>query len=120
MVHPARPRPEVGEAGRAYLACNDEPYSLELIPGDEPGSTTTPSSCTGDASLDDARRHLESAAAAWRESEGCLYVDDPDGRVVELMPHRKPEAEVDRWPQHARPPRPSTSAAPGGWGTSTA
>jgi catechol 2,3-dioxygenase-like lactoylglutathione lyase family enzyme len=96
-------RPRGREAGRAYLACNDEPYSLELIRGDEPGLDHYAFELNGGCSMDDARRHLESVSAPWRESEGCLYVDDPDGRVVQLMPHREPTAEVDRWPQHARP-----------------
>lgn len=96
-------RPGGREAGRAYLSCNDEPYSLELIRGDEPGLDHYAFELHRGCSLDDARNHLESGAAPWRESEGCLYVEDPDGRTVQLMPHREPAAEVERRPQHARP-----------------
>jgi catechol 2,3-dioxygenase-like lactoylglutathione lyase family enzyme len=96
-------RPGGHEAGRAYLSCNDEPYSLELLPGDEPGLDHYAFELHRGCSLDDARSHLESGASPWRESEGCLYVEDPDGRTVQLMPHGEPEAEVERWPQHARP-----------------
>ena len=39
----------------------------------------------------------------WEEREGSLFVDDPDGRPVQVMPYRAPETETDRWPQHARP-----------------
>lgn len=89
--------------GRAYLACNDEPYCLELAAGEEPGLDHFAFELLLDCSLEDARRHLEASDVAWREAEGCLFVDDPDGRPVQLMPHREPESEVDRRPQHARP-----------------
>ena len=44
-------------------------------------------------------------------SASCLFVADPDGRGVQLMPYCPPATEVDRWPQHARP---STSVHLGG------
>jgi catechol 2,3-dioxygenase-like lactoylglutathione lyase family enzyme len=93
-----RPR----EGGRAYLACNDEPYSLELEEG-EPGLDHYAFALHRDCSLDAARAHLEANDVAWRETDGCLLVADPDGRAIELLPHREPRAEVERRPQHARP-----------------
>ncbi|MGL6279275.1 MAG: VOC family protein [Gaiella sp.] len=89
--------------GRAYLACNDEPYSLELIEGERPGHDHFAFELARDCTLDDARTHLAARGVAWREDEGCLLVDDPDGRPVQVMPYRPATQEIDRWPQHARP-----------------
>ena len=91
------------ETGRALLACNDEPYCLELIEGERPGHDHFAFELHRDCSLDDARAHLRALDVEWGEREGCLFVDDPDGRPVQVMPYREPPSEVDRWPQHARP-----------------
>jgi catechol 2,3-dioxygenase-like lactoylglutathione lyase family enzyme len=91
------------EDGRALLACNDEPYCLELVEGGRPGHNHSAFELTPDCSLDDARAHLGKSGVACEEREGCLFVADPDGRAVQLMPHRPAATEVDRWPQHARP-----------------
>ncbi len=99
------------EGGRALLACNDEPYCLELVEGGDPGHDHTAFELQSDCSLDDARDHLEAVGIGWQEREGCLFIEDNDGRGVQLMPFRPPAAEVDRWPQHARP---SSSVHPGG------
>ncbi len=97
-------------AGRALLACNDEPYCLELLEG-EPGHDHTGFELHRDCTLDDARSHLESKDVHWDEREGCLFLEDHDGRGIQLMPYREPATDVDRWPQHARP---STTVHPGG------
>ncbi len=89
--------------GRALLACNDEPYCLELVEGGGAGLDHVAFELRRDCSLDDVRQHLEAAGAAWEEREGCLFVRDPDDRPVQVMPYRAPASEVDRWPQHARP-----------------
>jgi catechol 2,3-dioxygenase-like lactoylglutathione lyase family enzyme len=89
--------------GRAYLACNDEPYCLELIEGGRSGHDHFAFELQRDCSLDEARAHLSGLGVDWREDEGCLFVDDPDGRPVQVMPYLEPPTEVDRWPQHARP-----------------
>jgi catechol 2,3-dioxygenase-like lactoylglutathione lyase family enzyme len=91
------------EIGRALLACNDEPYSLELVEGGRPGHDHVAFELGADCSLDDARSHLEASGRSWDEREGSLFVADPDGRPVQLMPYRAVEAETDRRPQHARP-----------------
>jgi catechol 2,3-dioxygenase-like lactoylglutathione lyase family enzyme len=91
------------ENRRALLACNDEPYCLELVEGDAPGHDHFAFELHRDCSLDDARAHLESLGVAWEEREGCLFVDDPDGRPVQLMPYCVPADDVERRPQHARP-----------------
>ena len=88
--------------GRALLACNDEPYSLELIEGGPPGHDHTAFELRRDCPLDGARAHLDALGMTWTEREGCLYVDDPDGRTVQLMPFSEPGNGEARWPQHAR------------------
>lgn len=93
------------EGGRALLACNDEPYCLELVEGGAPGHDHTGFELAPGCSLDDARAHLESHGAGWEEHDGGLYVRDPDDRGIELMPHRPAASEIERWPQHARPSR---------------
>ena len=89
--------------GRALLACNDEPYCLELVEGGRPGLDHYAFELAVDCSLDDARAHLRGLEVPWREAEGCLFVDDPDGRPVQVMPYREPREPHARWPQHARP-----------------
>jgi catechol 2,3-dioxygenase-like lactoylglutathione lyase family enzyme len=89
--------------GSAYLACNDEPYCLELVEGDRPGNDHFAFELAAGCSLDDARAHLRERNVEWRDGDGCLFVDDPDGRPVEVMAYRPPVGEQGRWPQHARP-----------------
>lgn len=90
------------DGGRALLACNDEPYCLELEEGGRPGHDHSAFELARGCSLDDARAHLRRHGLAWGEHEGCLFVDDPDGRTVQLQPYREPESDVVRRPQHAR------------------
>ncbi len=94
-------------AGRrpAYLACNDEPYCLELAVGDEPATTTRPSSSHATARPTTPGRTSRSSVCRSTEREGTIWLADPDGRAIQLLPYRAPRAEVDRWPQHARPSR---------------
>ena len=89
--------------GRALLACNDEPYCLELVEGGRPGHDHTAFELRRGCSLDDARAHLTASGVGWEEREDSLFVADPDGRLVQLIPHLPAATEVDRWPQHARP-----------------
>jgi catechol 2,3-dioxygenase-like lactoylglutathione lyase family enzyme len=89
--------------GRALLACNDEPYCLELVEGAERGHDHTGFELHRECSLDDARAHLEAKGVPWEEREESLLVRDHEGRGVQIMPYRAPADEVDRWPQHARP-----------------
>jgi catechol 2,3-dioxygenase-like lactoylglutathione lyase family enzyme len=89
--------------GRALLACNDEPFCLELIEGSRPGHDHVAFELQRDCSLDDARTHLRALGADFADMGSALLVDDPDGRPVQLLPYREPAREADRWPQHARP-----------------
>jgi catechol 2,3-dioxygenase-like lactoylglutathione lyase family enzyme len=89
--------------GRALLACNDEPYCVELVEAGEPGHDHSAFELAAECSLDDTRAHLDSVGQAWEERDGSLFVEDPDGRGVQLMPYRAAAAEIELWPQHARP-----------------
>ncbi|HET8742303.1 MAG TPA: VOC family protein [Gaiella sp.] len=95
---------------RALLACNDEPYSLELVEGGEPGFDHVAFELHRDCSIAEATDHLGHHDIAY-DRHDTLRLADPDGRGVELVPHREPVGETDRWPQHARP---STSVHVGG------
>ena len=99
------------EGGRAFLACNDEPYSLELIEGGRPGHDHTAFELAAATALDDARAELDTAGVAYTEQDGTLLVDDPDGCTVQLLAHREPESDVERRPLHAQP---STTVHVGG------
>ena len=63
------------EGGRALLACDDEPYSLELTAG-APGHDHTAFELARDCSLDDARAHLQALGLGWQEQEGSLFLLD--------------------------------------------
>ena len=99
------------EDGRAYLACNDEPYCLELVADAEPGFHHVAFELHHGCSIADAIEHLEDLAVRFESRHGVVWVNDPDGRAIELLPNRRPASEIDRWPQHARP---STSVHLGG------
>ena len=111
MVPPVRIGRALTRGWARYLACNDEPYSLELVEGGRPGHDHVAFELHSACSLDDASAHLESKGVTWRAEEGCLFVADPDGRSIQLMPHRPSATENERWPQHARA---STSVHLGG------
>lgn len=99
-------RERAREDGRALLCCDDEPYALELARGGEPGHDHTGFELARDCPLDEARAHLDAQAVPHEEREGCLFVTDPDGRGVQLLPYR----EQEPWVQHARR---STTVRPG-------
>ena len=99
------------EHGRALLACNDEPYSLELVRGADPGYDHVAFELHATCSVEDATAHLTSLGIADTEREESLWVADPDGRSIQLLPARAPAGDVDRRPQHARP---STAVHVGG------
>lgn len=89
------------EDGRALLACNDEPYCLELVESDEPpGYDHAAFELHRDCSLAEATECLARADVVAEEREGSLFFEDPDGRALQLMPYREPE---NPFVQHARP-----------------
>ncbi len=90
------------EAGRAYLACNDEPYSIELVEGGEPGYDHVGFELHRTCTAEDAGEHLDAMGVGYEERDGSLWVADPDGRSIQILPARAPASDADRWPQHAR------------------
>ncbi len=100
-------RERAREDNRSLLCCDDEPYVLELVGGGAPGHDHTAFELMRACSLQDARAHLDECGTPWEEREGSLFVIDPDGRGVQLLPFR----EEERWVLHARR---STTVRPGG------
>jgi catechol 2,3-dioxygenase-like lactoylglutathione lyase family enzyme len=86
---------------RVRLACDDEPFCLELVLGDEPGFDHVAYELERGCSLEDARAWLSARGASGvEEATGAVCVRDADGHRVCLVRHR------DRapWVAHARPP----------------
>jgi catechol 2,3-dioxygenase-like lactoylglutathione lyase family enzyme len=91
--------------GRARLACDDEPYCLELSEaGDRPaGIDHVAWELHADCGLDVARAHLERLGVEVDDDpQGGLTCRDPDGNRIQLLPARG-RSGVDRYVQHARP-----------------
>ena len=87
------------DSNRARLACDDEPFSLELIAADAPGLKHVAYELRRSCSLDDARRHFDEAGTPWQERDGGLGLSDPEGNGVLVLPYREPR---ERWTPHAR------------------
>ncbi|MGH2871983.1 MAG: VOC family protein [Solirubrobacteraceae bacterium] len=98
------------EQGRALLACDYEPYALELVATERdaasPGHDHTAWELAAGVSLDDAAAHLTALGVAHRRDGDCLRLSDPDRAGVELVPYA---ADTDRRPAFAR----STTTVPG-------
>src|SRR6266536_3251879 len=88
-------------ADRATLACDYEPYSLELVrDGAAPlGFAHCAWQLRRSASLDGARTHLDGAGADWDDGPDTLVVRDPEGFEHHIVPHRD---EGDARPAIAR------------------
>jgi catechol 2,3-dioxygenase-like lactoylglutathione lyase family enzyme len=84
------------ERGDGRLACDDEPYCLELATDDPHVAYELRRSC----SLDDARAHLVACGVGHEDRGGGLLVRDPEDNGVLILPYREP---VSRWVAHARP-----------------
>jgi catechol-2,3-dioxygenase len=78
------PRDE--RAGHAYLACDYEPYSLELIAGNVPGHDHTGYELSRGVSLDNAASHLDRLGVGYERRDDALHLRDPDGHGIELVP----------------------------------
>jgi catechol-2,3-dioxygenase len=72
--------------GRAYLACDYEPYSLELVEAGLPGHNHTGYELARGVSLDDAGAHLDGLGVQHERRDGALHFRDPDGHGIELVP----------------------------------
>jgi catechol-2,3-dioxygenase len=89
------------ERGDGLLSCDDEPYALELIEGEQPGFDHVAWGLRRDVSLDDAAAHLDSVGVAHtRVGEERIELEDLEGNALHLLPHREP---VSRLVAHARP-----------------
>ncbi len=86
-----------GSEGVALLACEDEPYSLELAEG-EPGHHHTAFELAADCTLEEAEATLDEAGVEWEQLDGGVHFADPEGFGIALVPHRKREP----WVAHAR------------------
>ncbi|WP_047865690.1 VOC family protein [Rubrobacter aplysinae] len=87
---------------RVRLACDDEPFSLELLVGDAPGVEHVAYELRRSCTLEDARSHFEGLGVGYEERDGGLRVSDPEGNGVLVLPYREPES---RWTPQARPAR---------------
>ncbi len=74
---------------RARLACDYEPYSLELVAADRPGADHTGYELARGISLEDAAAHLDALGVEHRTADGAVHLADPDGMGVELLPYRQ-------------------------------
>jgi catechol 2,3-dioxygenase-like lactoylglutathione lyase family enzyme len=91
--------------GVARLACDDEPYCIELVAADglAPGIERVAYELHDECSVADARAHLDAAGVSAADgTDGGLVCEDPDGNGVELLPAR-PRSGRERYVQHARP-----------------
>jgi catechol 2,3-dioxygenase-like lactoylglutathione lyase family enzyme len=84
---------------RARLACDDEPYALELISAEAPGLEHVAYELRRTCSLDDAKAHFDGLGIPYEEREDGLRLSDPEDNRVLVMPYREPE---ERWTPHAR------------------
>ena len=73
------------DGGRALLACNDEPYCLELVEGGRPGHDHFAFELAHDCSLDDARAHLDRKGVTWREAEGVVHEKSIQAQAIERV-----------------------------------
>ena len=92
--------------GRAFLACDYEPYSLELVPDAVPGHDHTGYELARGITLDDAAAHLTGLGVDHHRTDDAVHLQDPDGAGIELRPY---ERSADPRPPIAR----STTTLPG-------
>jgi len=101
--------PRAPRDGRAYLACDYEPYSLELAPAGPdvpPGYDHTGYELARGISLQDAAAHLDGLGISHRREGDAIHLRDPEGSGIELVPHQRSD---DPRPPIAR----STTTLPG-------
>ena len=92
----------------ARLACDDEPYSLELIAGTPAGLDHVAYELADGCTLDQARAHLaQFGAPVADDGEGGIETHDADGNSIRLIGHRQPPSLLV---PHARP---AANPAPG-------
>jgi catechol 2,3-dioxygenase-like lactoylglutathione lyase family enzyme len=87
-------------AGGSRLACDDEPYAIELLASEPVGLDHVAYELAAGYSLSQARVHLETFGADVEEKDGALRTADADGNSIVLLPCREP---ASRLVAHARP-----------------
>lgn len=85
---------------KVALACDDEPFSLELIAASPPGLDHVAYELARGCSLQDAHTHLEAFGAQVTSDGDSLVTRDADGTAIQLLGYREPES---RLVAHARP-----------------
>ncbi len=95
------------DGNRAFLACDFEPHCLELIAEGSPGHDHTGFELAPECPLEQAAAEFEAKGVDFDEAEGSLWVADPEGNRIQVLPYREPEV---RWVPHARP---TTTLRPG-------
>ncbi|MSO41223.1 MAG: hypothetical protein EXQ70_04905 [Solirubrobacterales bacterium] len=90
-----------GDAVR--LACDDEPFCLELTAGEHTGIEHVAWELHPSCDIAAARSHLEGIGVATEnDGDGGLYFRDLDENRIQLLPARQREGAA-RYVQHARP-----------------
>jgi catechol 2,3-dioxygenase-like lactoylglutathione lyase family enzyme len=69
---------------RAYLACDYEPYSLELVQSRSAGPDHTGYELSRDVTIDDAASQLDALGLQYHR-DGAIHLRDPDGHGIELV-----------------------------------
>jgi catechol-2,3-dioxygenase len=87
------------ERGPGLLSCDDEPYSLELIEGGEPGFDHVAWRLARGVSLEQAAARL-AALGVERSVGDHIELADLEGNALHLLPYREP---ASRLVAHARP-----------------
>ena len=72
-------------AGRAYLACDYEPYCLELVAGAEPGHDHTGFELARGSRWTTPPRICDRSASSTRRQDAAVVLRDPDGQGIELV-----------------------------------
>jgi catechol 2,3-dioxygenase-like lactoylglutathione lyase family enzyme len=72
-------------AARAYLSCDYEPYSLELVQAPAPGADHTAYELARGCSLHQAADHLASLGIEHELDQEAVRLRDPDGHGIELI-----------------------------------
>jgi catechol-2,3-dioxygenase len=85
---------------RIRLACDDEPYSVELIAGEPAGLDHVAWQLAADCDLEQARDHLEAHGVSTREATGAVCCEDPEGNGICLVSYKE---AATPWVSHARP-----------------
>jgi len=88
------------QRGVARLACDFEPYSIELIEGSVGGYHHAAYELSARTSLDAAADHLDGLGIAVARRGETLWLADPDGQAIELLAFDPQQRE--RIPAHTR------------------